>query len=208
MTESIDIKSPQESEQKYRKVVNNIEDPVFVLNLDGTLKFASWDVENTLEYKPEELDHQIFFLMIHPEDLSTFLGAFGKVIRTKNRGGSGLLPARQERRIPSPYRINAANHESWRSRRGRCFKQGHQQKFRTNISTKEQKKSTAPTSKKIIDQKSRITERDSWQTGPVNPSRVEIMTVSSGAPRRPLRLPPSTTCPRALISGVVVRSGR
>jgi PAS domain S-box-containing protein len=83
VTESINVKSAQDDEQSYRTIVNNEEDPVFVMNVDGTIKFSSWNVESTLGYKPDELQHQIFFLMIHPDDLSTFLGAFGKVIQNK-----------------------------------------------------------------------------------------------------------------------------
>jgi len=83
VTESIDVKSLQDDEKNYRKLVNNQEDPVFVMNLDGTIKFSSWDVENTLGYKQEDLDHQIFFSMLHPDDLSLFLGAFGKVLQNK-----------------------------------------------------------------------------------------------------------------------------
>lgn len=83
VTESIDVKSLQEQEKSYRSVMNNQEDPVFVMNVDGTIKFASWDVESALQYKPKELDNQIFFLLINPEDLSPFLNAFGKVIQNK-----------------------------------------------------------------------------------------------------------------------------
>lgn len=83
VTESIDVKSLQETEKNYRSLMNNQEDPVFAMNVDGTIKFASWDVENILEYKPEELSNQIYFLLINPEDLSPFLSAFGKVIQDK-----------------------------------------------------------------------------------------------------------------------------
>ncbi len=83
VTESIDVKSMQEKETAYRKLVNDQEDPVFVMNVDGTIRFASWDVENALGYKQTEINKQIFFLLIHPDDLSTFLGAFGKVIQNK-----------------------------------------------------------------------------------------------------------------------------
>lgn len=156
MTESIDIKSPQESEQKYRKVVNNIEDPVFVLNLDGTLKFASWDVENTLEYKPEELDHQIFFLMIHPEDLSTFLGAFGKVIQNKKPvsmvGPYRLRDKKGEYHLHmgsmQPIMSHGEVEEVAVSSKDISKKVQNEHKVQ-----KEQKKSTAPTSKKIMNQK-------------------------------------------------------
>lgn len=156
MTESIDIKSPQESEQKYRKIVNNIEDPVFVLNLDGTLKFASWDVENTLEYKPEELDHQIFFLMIHPEDLSTFLGAFGKVIQNKKPvtmvGPYRLRDKKGEYHLHMGSMQPIVNHGEVEevAVSSKDISKKVQNEHKTQ---KEQKKSTTPTSKKIMNQK-------------------------------------------------------
>lgn len=83
VTESIDVKSLQEKEKTYRKLVSNQEDSVFVMNVDGTIKFSSWDVETNLGYKQDDLNNQIFFLLINPEDLSTFLGSFGKVIQSK-----------------------------------------------------------------------------------------------------------------------------
>ena len=70
-------------ELTYRKLVNNEQDSVFVMNVAGMISFASGDVESNLGYKPTALNNQIFFLMIHPDDLSTFLGAFGKVIQNK-----------------------------------------------------------------------------------------------------------------------------
>ena len=82
-TESIDVKSLQDEETAYRKLVNNQEDPIFVMNVDGTIKFASWDIENTLGYQQNDLDHQVFFSLLHPDDLSIFLGAFGRVIQDK-----------------------------------------------------------------------------------------------------------------------------
>lgn len=100
ITESLDVKSAQEEEKTYRKLVNNNEDPVFVMNVDGTIKFASWDVESTLGYKQEDIDSQIFFLLLHPDDLSPFLGAFGKVIQNKKSVS-----------MVGPYRIRDKNGE-------------------------------------------------------------------------------------------------
>jgi len=100
VTEAIDVKSLQEKEKNYRTLMNNQEDSVFVMHVDGTIEFASWDVENILEYKPEELEHQVFFLMLHPDDLSTFLGSFGKVIQNKKAVS-----------VVGPYRLRDKNGE-------------------------------------------------------------------------------------------------
>ncbi len=98
--ESIDVQSHQEEEKSYRKLVNNQEDPVFVMNMDGSIKFSSGDVENTLDYKQGDLKDQIFFLMMNPEDLSSFLGAFSKVMQDKTQ----VL-------MVGPYRLRDKNGE-------------------------------------------------------------------------------------------------
>lgn len=100
VTESADVKSLKEEEKSYRELVNNQEDPVFVMNMDGTIKFSSGDVENTLDYKQDDLKNQLFFLLMNPEDLSTFLGAFSKVTQDKTQAV-----------MVGPYRLRDKNGE-------------------------------------------------------------------------------------------------
>ena len=81
--ESFDIKSLQDQENSYRTMLKNNEDSIIVLNGDGTIDFTSWDIETGLGYNQNEMKTQIFFLYLNPDDLSLFLGAFGKVIDTQ-----------------------------------------------------------------------------------------------------------------------------
>ena len=81
--QTVDIKSLQEDENKYRKLLNNEQDPIVVLNLDGTVDFTSGDIESILGYKQNELSHQMFLLLMNPEDIATFMGAFGTAIQTE-----------------------------------------------------------------------------------------------------------------------------
>lgn len=73
----------QQTEQDYRRIVGNQDDPLYVMKVDGTIAFSSPNVEGSLGYKDADLQNQIFFLMINPDDLSTFLNAFGKVVQDK-----------------------------------------------------------------------------------------------------------------------------
>lgn len=83
VVEAINVKLPQENESKYRKLLNNHKDSVFAMALNGNIEFASWDFESTLGYKQEEILHKNFFTLLNAEDLSDFLGSFGKVLESQ-----------------------------------------------------------------------------------------------------------------------------
>ena len=97
ITEGINLKSLQEKEQKYRKLLNNQEDTIFAVNVDGAITFASWDVENNLGYKQSELTEKNLYSLIDSEDLSGFMVGFGQAIKNKkpvvNVGPYRLLDA-------------------------------------------------------------------------------------------------------------------
>lgn len=84
VVDSITLKSHQEEERNYRELIDNHDDPIIVLSLDGTIEFASWDFEANSGYRQKELKEELFFSILHPEDLGTFMTAFGKVLETEN----------------------------------------------------------------------------------------------------------------------------
>jgi PAS domain S-box-containing protein len=71
----------QESEERYRLLVNNIPNVTWISSSDGTTTFISPNVEKVYGYSPEEIyqaGEELWFKRIHPEDL-------GKVQETYSR---------------------------------------------------------------------------------------------------------------------------
>ncbi len=84
LLDSADVKSPKDIEDRYRKLINNNEDPVLALALDGTIEFASRDAELKWGYGKKNIVNQSIFVLLHPDDLPDFLGVFGKVLQTEH----------------------------------------------------------------------------------------------------------------------------
>lgn len=66
----------RESEEKYRQVVQNIDEIIYAVKTDnnlfgGTVQFVSDQVKNILGYQPDEFlrDRELWFRIIHPEDV-------------------------------------------------------------------------------------------------------------------------------------------
>ena len=70
----------EEIETKYRSLMQNQEDPIVVINLDGKIDFISWNYASETGFGIEDLREKLFFSYLHPDDLPTFFSAFGKVI--------------------------------------------------------------------------------------------------------------------------------
>jgi PAS domain S-box-containing protein len=79
--DSISLKSDQEAENNYREILNNKEDPVLVIGIDGIINFMSWSAENATGYSKDDIKNQLFFNYLNPEDLGTFMAAFGKALK-------------------------------------------------------------------------------------------------------------------------------
>lgn len=65
-------------EVKYRELVKNEDDPLFVLNLDGTIDFTSQDFLAASGYSPNKLSGRLFFSLIRSKDQVDFLSAISK----------------------------------------------------------------------------------------------------------------------------------
>lgn len=92
--ETVDHKPAQNEETHYRQLLKNNEDPFVVMNVNGSINFTSSNFESTLGYSEKEAQNQVFFNLLNPEDLSIFLGGFGKVLQSEQ----GVT-------IVGPYRI-------------------------------------------------------------------------------------------------------
>lgn len=72
----------KENEIKFRELIDNQEDPLVVIGLDGMVDFASADFEVATGYEPVLMKDNLFYEFIDSADLAKFIGAIGKVIDT------------------------------------------------------------------------------------------------------------------------------
>jgi len=75
----------RESEEKYRLLVENTHDIIYLVNPEGILTFVSPSFTDILGYKPEEVAGQPFQKFIHPDDIPLCEEALSKVISTGQR---------------------------------------------------------------------------------------------------------------------------
>ena len=97
----------RESEKQYRMIIENIHEIVYTLHTSdnparGALQFISSQVENILGYRPAEFveDPDLFFRIIHPEDLRSFKELSRKIFA--DRKSTRLNSSHSDRsRMPS-----------------------------------------------------------------------------------------------------------
>jgi len=70
----------QESEEKYRDLVENINDVIYSVDINGIVTYVSPAVESIIGYKPSEIIGKKFFGFIHPEDLQLIINRFKAVL--------------------------------------------------------------------------------------------------------------------------------
>ncbi|MFX0185943.1 MAG: PAS domain S-box protein, partial [Candidatus Hodarchaeota archaeon] len=81
----------QESEKKFRELVENINEVLYEIDKNGVVKYVSSPIESILEYKPSEITGRSFLDLVHPEDKQRTLTGVQNVM-------SGLFK-------PNEYRI-------------------------------------------------------------------------------------------------------
>jgi PAS domain S-box-containing protein len=69
-----------ESEEKYRDLVENINDAIYAHDEKGVLTYVSPIIETFSGYRPEELIGRSFAEFIHPEDLPALLASFYRTL--------------------------------------------------------------------------------------------------------------------------------
>ncbi|MBS0015894.1 MAG: PAS domain-containing protein [Arthrospira sp. SH-MAG29] len=70
----------QRSESKLRRIIDNLNDMVFIAAPDGTFRFLSPMFESVMGYPLKELLHRSFAPLIHPADLPTTMEVFQSVL--------------------------------------------------------------------------------------------------------------------------------
>ncbi len=71
----------RESEEKYRALVENINEVIYTLDLDGRFTFVSPVVERLSAYKMEDLLGRRFTDFVHPGDLPSLLESYHRTMR-------------------------------------------------------------------------------------------------------------------------------
>ena len=73
----------RESEEKYRDLVENINDVIFAVDLKGAVTYISPVVEGVLGYRPQEVVRRNFSEFIHEEDLPFVMERFKDLLAGK-----------------------------------------------------------------------------------------------------------------------------
>jgi len=68
------------SEERYRKLVENLNDVVFKVDMEGILTYISPAIERISGYKVEEIQGKPFMDFVHPEDLPDLVGSFERTL--------------------------------------------------------------------------------------------------------------------------------
>ncbi|AGB01458.1 PAS domain S-box protein [Methanoregula formicica] len=75
----------RESEEKYRLLVENTHDIIYLINHEGVFTFVSPSFTDILGYMPEDVTGQSFKQFIHPDDIALCEEALQNVISTGQR---------------------------------------------------------------------------------------------------------------------------
>jgi PAS domain S-box-containing protein len=69
----------QESEKKYRELVENINDILYEVDENGIMRYVSSPIETILEYTPSEIVGRPFIQFVHPEDKQKILEGYQNI---------------------------------------------------------------------------------------------------------------------------------
>ncbi|HEY9798691.1 MAG TPA: PAS domain S-box protein [Leptolyngbyaceae cyanobacterium] len=78
-------KALSESEAKFRSIVENANDIIYLIKPDGVISYICPRLTDVTGYSVSELEGQVFTPFIHPDDLSITLEALQSVIETGQR---------------------------------------------------------------------------------------------------------------------------
>lgn len=103
-----------ESEAKFRSIVENINDVIFVHDLDMILTYVSPNIVNVFGYSAAEIEGQSIAAFVHPEDLEIcFLSAqkvidygerqLGDEVRIRHKNGSWCWISTSISPVPNPH---------------------------------------------------------------------------------------------------------
>lgn len=93
-----------ESQNAYKDMVETINDVIFEVTMDATIKFVSPAIERMLGYKPEELIGQNFFRYMYPDDRESLLEA----LKQLGKKDYSYLEYRYINKSGSPYWVRSS----------------------------------------------------------------------------------------------------
>jgi two-component system NtrC family sensor kinase len=82
------------SEAHLRSLIEHASDIITILEVDGTIRYASPSVQRTLAYAPGRVLGQNVFAFVHPDDTTAVTTIFQEIIRTPGAGRSVTLRLR------------------------------------------------------------------------------------------------------------------
>ncbi|MCT7960578.1 PAS domain S-box protein [Laspinema sp. D1] len=80
-------KALEMSESKFRNLIDNLNDMVFIIDTDGTFSYVSPTFESIMGYIDSDLLHHSFAEIVHPEDLQICMEAFERSLQQENIRG-------------------------------------------------------------------------------------------------------------------------
>jgi len=75
----------RESEEKNKNILNNLVDPILIIDLSGKFIYSSPQIFNLTGYKPEEIIGKNYFSFIHPDDLNNAIKTLKNALEKKER---------------------------------------------------------------------------------------------------------------------------
>ena len=70
----------KDSEERYRNLIENINDVIFNIDMEGKFTYISPVVEELFGYKLEEVINRSFIEFVHPDDINGLLKSLGKTV--------------------------------------------------------------------------------------------------------------------------------
>jgi len=89
------------SEERFRSLVQNVNDLIAVVDDDGVLRYVSPSIASMLGFRPEELLGRTAPEQLHPDDLPELQGAFN---RARSASGSPVLTQTRARHRDGSWR--------------------------------------------------------------------------------------------------------
>ncbi len=101
----------RESEQKYKNIVENTRDIVFIIDLKGLFKYVSPEIES-YKYSQEELIGKSFIELVHPDDKGKAIDIFNQTIQNNTEN-------------TNPFKFKSITKDGktvWAEEKGKFFK--------------------------------------------------------------------------------------